>query len=119
MIHQKLISAKIEYSLLEEVDTECYLYAVKRNKAINEGLRLWLDEREREREQSYWRKAGLITHGDENLTHREYILSRLTAENKKFLDLYMSVTHASIERVISKALLLLQRDYEKKPFSHL
>lgn len=49
MITQKAISAKIEYGVLEELDRESFTSGKKKNRIINDAIRMYVDMQHLER----------------------------------------------------------------------
>ena len=58
---KKALSAKLDDSLLEEADRLARRFKVPRNRAIEEGLRLWVREKSRELLAMKMKEASLAT----------------------------------------------------------
>lgn len=43
MVTQKMICAKIDFSLLEELDLECHVSGQKRNAVINKAIKMYIE----------------------------------------------------------------------------
>lgn len=128
MINQKPISVKVYTNLLEALDEECYVACIKRNAAINAAIDLYIKEADRKRNTAYWQAVNAKKLGEQG-GRKVYTIKEpdgeqaqelaLTAANLDFLRNYAKVVGKSASYVISQALLVLQADYEKRPFAHL
>ena len=119
MENQKAISAKIDSYLLKEVDDECYQYGIKRNRAINNALTLWLRHRDQERRDSYDRSCGKVPGPQDAQQGEKYILSLIGGHVKRRLLHMTSQTHDDIEMLVKMAIEMLLDDYDKRPFTYL
>ena len=59
MVTQKPISLKIDAAVLDELDQELSLGWIKRNKAINEAVRMWLDYKDTKRRVGCFKDPGI------------------------------------------------------------
>lgn len=57
MVHQKAISVKLDVDTLLQLDRECDRVGMKRNRIINEAVRMYIDALETKRR---WRLAPSI-----------------------------------------------------------
>lgn len=116
---QKAISAKIDCSLLDDIDAEKRTTGVTTNRLLNMATKWYLHELDEAR-----REAAHGTMGKNQPTTTEeaavkYILSELTAiDRMRFLN-YCKVRKVSPLRIIGEAINRLLDDYDKRPFSHL
>lgn len=116
---QKAISAKIDCSLLEDIEAERRTTGVPTNRLINMAVRWYLQELDEARREAAHgtKEKNLPTVTEEAAV--KYILSRLTAiDRMRFLN-YCKVRKVSPLRIIGEAINRLLDDYDKRPFSHL
>lgn len=119
MITTKAISAKIDADLLQELDEECRLYGVTRNRRINNAIRLLLDTEDKERYRAYHASCGSITDMDRRWAAEKYILDSMTDfEARKLENIGKTLRldrFGTIMRLIREGI----EDFQRRPFSYL
>lgn len=119
MITQKAISAKIDADLLQELDEECRLYGGTRNRRINNAIRLYLDNEDKQRYRAYHASCGFMVDLDQQCTAEKYILKNLT----DYETLTVENITKTLQRDMFNTIMLLVRagiaDYQKRPFAYL
>lgn len=118
MENQKAISAKIYNHLLQKVDDECHQSGIKRNRAINKALQLWLQHREQERRDVYDRNIGKVPDAEDAYLGEKYILSLLGGHAKRRMLYLLSQTHYDAETLVKIAIEMMLDDYDKRPFAY-
>lgn len=116
---QKAISAKIDCSLLADIEAERRTTGVTTNRLINMAVRWYLrelDEARRDAAHGTMVK-NLPPMNEEDIV--KYILPLLTdSDRPRFLN-YCKVRKASPLCIVGEAVSMLLDDYDKRPFSHL
>lgn len=116
---QKAISAKIDCSLLADIEAERQTTGVTTNRLINMAVKWYLRELDEARREAAHGTIGEnlpLMNEDQAL---KYILPLLTESDRpRFLN-YCKVRKASPLCIIGEAVRMLLDDYDKRPFSHL
>lgn len=116
---QRAISAKIDNRIDAMVEDEMRHSGIKRNTLINAALEWYLNaiDDARNTPSSPWQESE--PHPAEVDSGDKYILSRLTQTNKEFLKHLNAQMGVPLYHAISLGLLLLERDYNERPFRYL
>lgn len=69
---KKAISAKLDKDLLEEADRLARRFKVPRNRAVEDGLRMWIDSKSRELLALQMKEASLATRKESLISAREW-----------------------------------------------
>ena len=69
------ISAKLEESLLQEADKIAGKLNIARNRAVEEGLQMWVAQKSRELLALEMRKASLVTRKESKASSKEWALA--------------------------------------------
>ena len=116
---QKAISAKIDCSLINDIEVERRITGVTTNRLINMAVKWYLQEIDEARREEAHRTMGKNLPPMNEEAAVKYILTDLPGNGyRRFLN-YCKVLNASSLSVIGKAVMTLLDDYDKRPFSHL
>lgn len=116
---QKAISAKIDCSLLEDIDAEKRTTGVTTNRLINMALGWYLRELDEARREAADGTMGKNLPLMDESQIEEYILPLLASDDRPRFMNYCRVRKASPLCIVGEAVKMLLDDYDKRPFSHL
>lgn len=119
MTNQKAICVKMDATILEKLDEECYKFGKKRNRCINVAVHQWCERQDKERQDTYWRSVGGSSYDEKALELGKYILNNLTFEEYGHIRFSAKGLGCSAEHLMYRLIVGALDGFKKRPFSYL